>query len=185
MARITLYLEKATVISTISEEGEKDFQLVSNLGDLDIKGHFDIEKIPNTFLHFVHHHYPRFSEKLNLKPNGPVQDSMQFEYKLELFELQNLVNFFDEKVNGFDQTKVKGFYDGVEGRLSLEMEIPRWGYENIGFDDVYVRTNLNQNEGDLQLGVLETALSEDRKLSPISLIGTVYDDTLEFLVHLF
>ena len=178
----TLSMDKAVVTSSISEEGQKDFKFVSNLGNLDITGNFDIEKIPNVFVNFLHKNYPRFAQKSGLKQKGPLQDSMVFKYNLELFELQNLVNFFDEKINGFDKTLVKGNYDGVDGRLSLEMEIPRWSYGDIAFDDVFFRTNLNENEGDLQLGVIETAIGNDRKLSPISLIGNVYDDTLEFLI---
>ena len=178
----TLHLDQATVTSTLMDTGEKDFNLRSNLGNLDIKGDFDIEKIPNTFVGFIHDNYPRFAEKLGLKPNSVARDTMQFDYTVELFQLQNLVNFFDEKVNGLDETKITGSYDGRRNKMSLEMEIPNWSYEQISFDDVYVRTRLNGNEGSIQLGVVETELNENRKLSPISLIGTVYDDTLEFLI---
>ena len=181
-AKDTLYLDKATVVSTISDLGEKDFKLSSNLGNIDITGRFDIEKIPNTFANYLHKNYSRFAEKLKLKVKGTTLDTMQFEYNVELFELQNLVNFFDEKINGFDETRIFGTYDGIKEKLALEMEIPNWSYQNIVFDDVYVRTRLNKNEGTVQLGVVETALNENRKLSPISLIGTVYEDTLEFLV---
>ena len=178
----TLYLNQATVVSTLSETGEKDFKLLSNLGNLHINGNFDIEKIPNTFVGFVHDNYPRFAEKLGLKPTSMVRDTMKFDYTVELFQLQNLVNFFDEKINGFDETKITGTYNGEEDKLALEIEIPNWSYEKISFDDVYVRTRLNGNEGSIQIGVVETELNDNRKLSPVSLIGTVFDDTLEFLI---
>ena len=178
----TLYLDKAVVTSTISELGDKEFKLASNLGNIDISGRFDIEKIPNTFVRYLNEHYSRFANKLNLRAKESKADTMHFVYNVELFELQNLANFFDEKINGFDETRVFGSYDGFKGKLALEMEIPHWSYEKIVFDDVYVRTRLNKNEGSVQLGVVETALNDNRKLSPISLIGTVYDDTLEFLV---
>ncbi len=178
----TLYLNKAIVTSTLSELGEKHFQVNSNLGNVDISGRFDIEKIPNTFVGFLQENYPRFAEKFKLKLNAPVMDTMQFDFIVELFELQNLVNFFDEKINGFDETRITGSYNGNHSKLAVEMEIPNWSYENVSFDDVYVRSKLNRNEGSIQIGVVETGLSENRKLSPISLIGTIYSDTLEFLV---
>ncbi|MEZ4954983.1 MAG: translocation/assembly module TamB domain-containing protein [Saprospiraceae bacterium] len=178
----TLYLDKAVVASTLSEMGDKHFQILSNLGNVDINGRFDIEKIPNTFVSYLQKNYERFAKKLKLDLNGPTLDSMQFDYTIELFELQNLVNFFDEKINGFDETRIKGAYDGVEGLLELEMEIPNWSYEKISFDDVYVRAKLNEEDGSLQLGVVETELNSGRKLSPISMIGTLYSDTMEFLV---
>ncbi len=178
----TLNLESATVSSTLSETGEKHFKVNSNLGNVDINGRFDIEKIPNKFVEFLYENYPRLASKLKLPVNDIIPDTMQFFYTVELFELQNLVNFFDEKIKGFDETKITGSYDGYKSKLALEIEIPNWSYENISFDDVYVRTKLNHNEGSIQLGVIETQLNKDRKLSPISLIGSVYSDTLEFLI---
>ncbi|HFA49994.1 MAG TPA: hypothetical protein ENJ95_13380 [Bacteroidetes bacterium] len=178
----TLNIDSALVRSTLADSGEKQFTLHSNLGNLDINGQFDIEKIPNKFVEFIHENYPRFADKLklNMKPAGA--DTMQFEYVVELFELQNLVNFFDEKINGFDETKISGAYDGYADNLSLEVEIPKWSYQNTVFKDVYVRANLDKDDGTVQLGVIETQLGKKRKLSPVSLIGTVYEDTLEFLV---
>lgn len=178
----TLYMDKATVLSAVLPSGEKDFKLVSNLGNLDIQGRFDIEKIPNAFVGFLHDNYPRFANKLKIKPSKAIVDTMVFDYKVELFELQNLVSFFNEKINGFDQTILSGSYDGIDGDVNLEVEIPKWSYENISFDDVYVRSRLNREDGSIQLGVVETALNNGRKLSPISVIGTLYADTMEFLV---
>ena len=178
----TLYLDKAVVTSTLSGEGQRHFNLNSNLGNVDIQGRFDIEKIPNTFVGFLEENYPKFAEKFKLKLKAPLQDTMQFDYTVELFELQNLVNFFDEKINGFDETRVTGSYDGNAGKLDVEMEIPYWTYENVSFNDVYLRSKLKRDEGSIQIGVIETGLGENRKLSPISLNGIVYSDTLEFLV---
>ncbi len=178
----TLSLESATVSSTLFDTGEKHFKLNSNLGNVDINGRFDIEKIPDKFIEFLHENYPRLADKLKLPEHRITSDTMLFSYAVELFELQNLVSFFDEKIHGFDETKITGSYNGYESKLALEMEIPYWSYETISFEDVYVRTKLDRNEGSVQLGVIETQLNEHRKLSPVSLIGSLYNDSLEFLI---
>ncbi|MCC6725504.1 MAG: translocation/assembly module TamB domain-containing protein [Saprospiraceae bacterium] len=126
--------------------------------------------------------YPAFAERLKLKPAVALSDTSRFEFDLQVRKLQNLVNFFEERLQGFDESTVKGSYDGYKNKAYLEVEVPAWEYENIKFKDVYLRSKLNGPEGSLQVGVIETAFSETQKLSPISLIGTVYSDTLEFLI---
>ncbi len=179
----TLTIDSA-VLSSVwdSERAEKQFKLNSSLGDLSIKGNFDIEKIPSQLSNFVSVNYPAFAERLKLKPTSMRADTSKFEFDLQVRQLQNLVNFFEEKLQGFDESIVKGSYDGYKNKAYLEVEVPAWEYENIKFKDVYLRSKLNGPEGSLQVGVIETAFSETQKLSPVSLIGTVYSDTLEFLI---
>ncbi len=161
---------------------EKLFKVNSTLGDLSIVGNFDIEKIPTQLTRFVSLNYPRFAERINLKPALMQFDTAKFEFELKVFKLQNLVSFFEEKLQGFDESVVRGSYDGFQNKAYLEVEVPSWEYEKIKFKDVYLRTKLNGPEGSVQVGVIETAFSETQKLSPVSLIGTVYSDTLEFLI---
>lgn len=179
----TLTIDSA-VLSSIwdSEKAEKVFKVNSSLGNLNITGNFDIEKIPVQLSQFVSLNYPRFAERLKLKPAVVQLDTAKFDFDLQVFKLQNLVNFFEEKLQGFDESIVKGSYDGFKNKAYLEVEVPSWEYEKIKFKDVYLRSKLNGPEGSLQVGVIETAFSETQKLSPVSLIGTIYSDTLEFLI---
>lgn len=178
----TLLVESALVTSTISPDSLKEFKVASNLGNVDFNGRFDIEKIPNKFTEFVTTNYPGFADRMGLVLKDTIPDTMDFAYRVELFELQNLFSFFEEKLRGFDQSIVSGEYDGAANKFSMEIEVPEWSYGNIAFDDVYFRTKLSGDEGQVQVGVVETDLGNGRKLSPVSLIGSVYADTLEFLV---
>ncbi len=161
---------------------EKVFTLNSTLGDLSIKGIFDIEKIPSQLTRFVSSNYPRFAERLKIQAPAPLRDTAKFDFDLQVFQLQNLVNFFEEDLKGFDASSVKGNFDGFANKANIEVEVPSWEYQNIKFKDVYFRSKLNGPEGSLQVGVIETAFSETQKLSPVSLIGSIYSDTLEFLI---
>lgn len=161
---------------------EKVFTLHSTLGDLSVQGIFDIEKIPAQLTRFVSVNYPSFAERLKLKPTAVLPDTAKFDFDLQVYQLQNLVNFFEEDLSGFDASSVKGSFDGYKNKAYLEIEVPSWEYQDIKFKDVYFRAKLNGPEGSLQVGVIETAFSETQKLSPVSLIGSIYSDTLEFLV---
>lgn len=178
----TLSISNALLTSNISNEGKKEFQFQSNLGNLNINGFFDLEKIPNKFTEFVSFNYPGFADRIGLVLKDTIPDTMQFDYRVELFELQNLLSFFEEKLGGFDRSIVSGSYNGAEEEFSLEVEVPEWNYGNIVFDDVYLRTDLAADEGRVTLGVIKTRLGEKNELAPVQLIGTVYGDTLEFLV---
>ncbi len=178
----TLTVDSALVSSSFLPSGEKKFTVKSNLGTADIEGRFDIEKIPEKFLSFLTKNYPRYAERLGIKQAPVLLDSARFKFEMELFELQNLMGFFDEKIKGFDHTVLSGKYDGGRNELSAEVEIPLWSYEGIQFKDVYFKSNLEGEEGSIQLGVIETKFSEDQALPPISVIGDVFRDTLEFLV---
>ncbi|MCB0521345.1 MAG: translocation/assembly module TamB domain-containing protein [Lewinellaceae bacterium] len=178
----TLQIDSAIVGSTMLPSGNKHFTLHSNLGNVDIQGQFDIEKIPQYVTNFLSSYYPKFSERLRIPNDTLFTDTSRFDFTIELFELQNLITFFEEKLSGFDKSSIKGAFDGYTGEMSVEVEVPEWQYQNIVFNDVYFRSRLKQGEGSLQVGVIETIFGENQKLSPVSLIGTIYSDTLEFLV---
>ncbi len=181
--RDTLTIDSAMLSSTwYPERQEKIFTFNSNLGDLSVKGNFDIEKIPAQLTRFVAFNYPHFAERLKIKPVEPQRDTAKFDFDLQVYQLQNLANFFEESLHGFDASSVKGSFDGFQNKAYLEVEVPSWEYQNIKFKDVYFRSKLNGPEGTLQVGVIETAFSETQKLSPVSLIGSIYSDTLEFLI---
>lgn len=178
----TLRISDAVLTSEISPDGKKEFSFKSNLGNLDIVGYFDIEKIPNKFTEFASTNYPGFAERIGLVLKDTIRDTMQFNYHMELFELQNLLSFFEEKLGGFDESTLSGRYDGAKDEFSLEVEVPEWNYGNIAFNDVYLKTDLASDEGRVTLGVIKTELGENNELAPVQLIGTVYGDTLEFLL---
>ncbi len=179
----TLRVDSAVVTSTLlPTESKKNFSVQSTLGNIDIQGDFDIEKIPARITQFVTANYPAFSNRIGLKSKELLPDTARFEFSVEFFQLQNLFRFFEEKLDGFDESKITGNYDGYANQLYLEVEVPFWKYQNIEFNDVYFRSKLKGSQGSLQVGVVETKFSETQKLSPVSLIGTIYEDTLEFLV---
>ena len=177
----TLTVDSAVIASTLlPEPGQKHFTINSSLGDVDIKGNFDIEKIPAQIIRFITSNYPEFTKKLQIEDKQQMLDTSAFSFSIRFFELQNLFSFFEEKLSGFDESIITGDFNGFTNRLNLEVEVPHWEYQNIGFNDVYFRSRLNGPEGSLQVGVVETALSETQKLSPVSVIGSIYGDTLEF-----
>ncbi|MBI5915810.1 MAG: translocation/assembly module TamB domain-containing protein [Bacteroidetes bacterium] len=179
----TLAVDTALLSSVwLASERKKVFNLQSTLGNVGVEGNFNIEKIPAQLTQFVARNYPKFAERLKIKPAETLPDTARFTFKAEVFQLQNLVNFFEESLGGFDQSTVQGSFDGFKNQLYLEVEVPSWNYQDIAFKDVYLRSKFNGPEGSLQVGVIETAFSETQKLSPVSLIGSVYTDTLEFLI---
>ncbi|MFQ5445533.1 MAG: translocation/assembly module TamB domain-containing protein [Saprospiraceae bacterium] len=178
----TLSIDKASVVSLMHEDGEKEFLVNSNLGELDIKGQFDIEKIPVLFIQFLSNNYPGFAGRFGIKPKETRPDTARFDYEVSFFELQNLFGFFDEGIEGFDKTKISGNYNGYKNQIFTEIEIPLWSYQNIAFHDVYFRTKLRGDEGSVQIGVVQTIFNDKQKLSPVSLIGDIYQDTVDFLI---
>ena len=181
--RDTLRVEAATVTSTlIPGDGTKFFSINSSLGNVEIHGIFDIEKIPRRMTLFLADNYTAFSNRLGIRGKDIPRDTSRFEFNVEFFQLQNLMHFFEEKLDGFDETKITGRFDGFTDNLYLEVEVPSWKYQGIEFNDVYLRTKLNGPDGNFQLGIVETKFGDAQKLSPVSVNGQIYQDTLEFLL---
>lgn len=177
----TLTVDSATIVSTFSPKtGQKHFTVNSSLGNVDIRGKFDIEKIPAQLLRFITSNYPEFSGKLGISATEQVRDTAAFSFDIQLFQLQNLFGFFEEKLSGFDESSIKGSYDGYANKLSLELDIPYWEFSGIGFSDVYLKSDMEGSEGGIHIGVMETQLSEKQRLSPVFAIGMLNRDTLEF-----
>lgn len=163
-------------------ERRKHFTVESSLGKVDVEGNFNIEKIPALFTQFLAQNYPKYAERLQIKPTELVSDTSKFDFSVKLLQLQDVFSFFEEKLHGFDESNITGKYDGKANEVFLEVEVPAWEYQDIQFREVYFRSKLKGPEGNVQVGVIETKLSETQSLSPVSLIGSVYQDTFEFLL---
>ncbi|MAT53263.1 MAG: hypothetical protein CMN32_02200 [Saprospirales bacterium] len=160
--------------------GAKEFVVNSSLGDASVVGRFNIDNIPTLFLQFFETYHPRISEKLGIAAKNPLEaDSSSFEYSIELKDLQHLTAFIDDRIDGFDETAIKGHYDGVEQEMFIEIDIPKWSYANATFSDLYLNMKLTEDEGNFSIGVFETELGNGQKLAPVRLIGYFLGDTVE------
>ncbi len=179
----TFHLDSATVQATRQPQtGEKELSFVSSLATLQMKGRFDLPVLPAVFRQFLVRHHPDFSERLGIVAPPPLDDSVRFECQARLFELRRLLHFLDERLDGFDGSRLTGRYDGPAQSLFLEVEVPAFSFQQVAFGDIYLRTQLQGAEGSIQAGIVHTTIGETRELPPAYVIGSLFRDTLEFLL---
>ena len=176
----SLRVKNGFVRSAELPDGSKELKINSSIGDVHVVGRYNIENIPKLFVQFIETYHPRISKKIGIAVNNPLQaDSSQFDYSVSLKDLQHLFAFIDERIDGFDETSIQGHYDGISQQMSVEIEIPKWSYANVTFNDLYLKMKLADDEGNFNLGVFETQFGNGQKLSPIRLIGYLLEDTVE------
>lgn len=176
----TLYIDEGHIRSALLPGGTKELVLNSSLGDINVLGKFSMENIPKLFLQFFEKYHPRISEKIGIGVINPLPaDSSHFQYSIKLKDLQHLLAFFDERIDGFDQTNIKGYYDGPGQEIFVEIEVPQWQYTTAIFKDLYLNLKLKNQEGNFSVGVVETELGNGKKLAPVRLVGYVLSDTVE------
>lgn len=160
--------------------GAKELVVNSSLGDVNVVGNYNIENVPKLFLQFFQTYHPRIAKKIGIAVSDPVvPDSSDFEYAIELKDLQHLFAFIDERIDGFDETSIKGHYDGVAEELFVEVEVPKWSYAKATFNDLYLNMKLTGDEGNFSVGVFETELGNGQKFTPVRMIGYLLGDTVE------
>ncbi|MEY3053416.1 MAG: hypothetical protein RLY31_3201, partial [Bacteroidota bacterium] len=162
--------------------GEKELTFSSSLATMHMKGHFDLPVLPAVFRQFLVRHHPDFSERLGITAPPPLEDTVRFECLARLYDLRHLLHFVDERLDGFDGSRLTGRYNGPEQSLFLELEVPAFSYQQVAFGDIYLRSKLQGEEGSIQAGIVHTSIGEDQELPPAHVIGSLFRDTFEFLL---
>ncbi len=178
----TYLIDSIALNSEVYSNGEKSFSIASDVVNLSVDGIFDIEEIPQTFVQFLERNYPEFAERFNIASNIPALNFSRFDFKVNFFDTKNLPNLIDPKLNNLNHSKLVGHFDGFKDSVHIDLDIDTLIYGNVMLEDIVLLAKMKRNESDFNLGIFNTVIDEKTKLAPVTLLGLVNRDTLEFAI---
>jgi hypothetical protein len=178
----TYLIDSISLNSEVFANGEKSFSIASDVVNLEVDGIFDIEEIPQTFVQFFERNYPEFANRFDIVSNIPALDSSRFDFKIDFFDTKNLPNLIDPKLSNLNNTKLFGNFDGFTDEVHIDLDIDTLVYDNVQLADIVLIAKMRSTEIDFNLGIFNTLIDGKTELAPITLLGLVNRDTVEFAV---
>ena len=176
-------VDSILISSKFSELGEKLFLIKSDVVEGKIKGFFDIEQLPNTFLAYYHRNFPVFMNKLGVKKPTKDYRNSDFSFDFQINDAREFAKIIDPGIDSLQGVDFFGHMNSIEDELNIELEIPRLKYKNWDFTGLAAMTNLEQSDGHLNFAAGKT-LRGKREFSPVIVFGLMERDTYEFgLTH--
>ncbi len=169
--------------SSFESDGEKLFKISSDILNGKIKGNFDIEQIPNTFLSYYHRNFPTFMNKLGIKKPKKDYREADFEFDFTIDDAREFAKIISPGIDSLKGVEFYGFMNTIKDEVNIEFEVPRLKYKNWDFTGLAAQTNLEQSNGHLNFAAGKTVRGK-REFSPIIVFGLMERDTYEFgLTH--
>lgn len=176
------YLEAMSYFDSL---GNKVFQVQSDALKALIRGRFDIEQIPEAFLQYFQRNYPKFADRLGIKPNRKAINPADFTYDINIIDSKGINKILDEKLGRLQQIKVAGLYDSASDSLMMQLDVPSLKYGDVQVKDAAVTLNLLKDQGWMDLYVTSTVLNDKQTLEPITVLSFMNQDTVEFGINYY
>ncbi len=181
--RDTINIDSVFAASTIDNNGHKSFTVTSDVIDSKINGDFDVELIPEALLQFLETNFTKFSNRFGIKSKGLELESYDFDFDFLIHDTKGLLKILDENLAGFENSTIKGAFNDNTEEMDLDINIPKFRYQNVSFENVILYSNTEKNEADINLGVNKIRFNNNFEIAPIWLMGYVNQDTLEFGIN--
>ncbi len=122
---------------------KKSISLNSDEFDGDITGDFSIEELPSVFHNLLQQYYP--SLITTTKPKTKPQD---FSFNFKTNYVDDLLNFFDSSLHGFNGASVDGFLNSTTNQSNIKIDLPAASYKNYQLQNLQLlgRTNFQKLE---------------------------------------
>jgi hypothetical protein len=153
-----LSFDSLAVTSTY-KNGEQVLSVSSNEFDGNITGDFHISDLPNAIQLFLNKYYPSY-----VKAPAHVITHQNFRFDLETREVDQLVQLFDNKLSGFNDSKFSGSLNLLQNHLDLTADIPRFSYGQYQFNSTSIKGSGDLNQLNITGNVGYVAINDSINL---------------------
>jgi len=176
---LTYAVDTIELASILAPNGQKLFRLNSEVMDVQLRGLYDIRKVPESFAQYLEKNHERITERFNIKSKGDSLGVQKFDYKVNIHDTKNLTDLIDAKIDTIKNLAITGHLDLQNDSIRFDLSLPVFEFDNMTFDDFYVLLEGQGTDSELELGVYHTQVN-DQHFEPLSLVGNINKDTLNF-----
>lgn len=151
---VSLYKNQSRVdfdslnISTHLENNTKVLDIKGNEITGYVKGSYSFLELPNAFQLFLNKYYPSFFPS---PPSSNIREDFSFDFQFG--EVDKLIRAFNTQVSGFDNTRVSGTLNTIQGAISLNATVPAASYQGYNIQDLQLKGSGNFNKIDVSTSI--------------------------------
>lgn len=113
-----------------------------------VKGAYRFMELPDAFRFFLNKYYPSF---FSAPANTNIREDFTFAFQFG--EVDKLIRAFNTKISGFDQARVEGALNTIQGNVSLNASVPNARYEDYSIEDLQLKGSGNFNKIDVSTSI--------------------------------
>lgn len=144
---VSLYKNQSRVdfdslnISTRMDNNTKVLDIVGSEITGYVKGLYSFVELPDAFHLFLNKYYPSFF------PDPPAANIREdFTFAFQFGEVDKLIRAFTSDISGFDQARIAGSLNTLQGNISLNAFVPEAQYQGYNVQDLQVKSSGNFNK---------------------------------------
>lgn len=144
---VSLYKNQSRVdfdslnISTHMENNAKVLGIVGSEISGYVKGTYSFVELPDAFRLFLNKYYPSF---FSSPPTANIKEDFTFAFQFG--QVDKLIHAFTKDISGFDQARVSGGLNTMQGSISLNAFVPQAAYQGYSLQDLQIKGSGNFNK---------------------------------------
>jgi hypothetical protein len=174
------YLMDSLKVVATGAGSDKRLTVESEMLHAEMAGRFNLDELPAVFSRFLERNYTAFFNRMGLPKAKSEPDSSRFSFQLTIDDTGNWPELLLPELGPIRNGRLEGFFSNYNDSALLELDLPVIQLGETVFKDVYLNADAMRDTCVLDLGVFNTLLGPGRELAPISLLGLINRDTLNF-----
>jgi len=175
-------VDEINMNSTFSSAGRK-INITSELFDLNLNGHYELTNLWNSFSNYFHRSFPDYAQRLKMPLTATAPDTNQVNYRLHIFDSENLTQLFVPQLSKIQSLQFAGEYISDQSLFNGTLELPQLMYDSIAFQDIDIDIDLQHSRGKFDLNLAETRLKSGMTFDRFELLNKIEDGIINYAVH--
>lgn len=157
-------------------DGMRSLNVASDILNAQAKGNFDFKDLAPAFQNYLNRYFP-----YRFKPTTAGR-GQQIDFEISLHNPANVLQLFLPQVQSLSDAYLKGNFNSITRVMSLQTDVKEFVYDKIGLYNIQLKANSNPH--DLQFtAALDSLALPGRTLPQLAATGSVFNDTIDFNLH--
>lgn len=174
-------IDSLLIASNSLPDDEMLFQLESDLLNMEAKGHFDLTKVPQTFLQILKTNYPYQTRSIALDIDQNIVEEYDYNLSLDIKDTKNILELAGVKNLTLKDTKINSSLNSAEDQFDIEIETPTFSFNDLDFMNVKMKAFNKKDEGRFEL-TIDSSLVQSMQFNPMKFESVTKGDTIYFNV---
>jgi hypothetical protein len=170
------FLEEVKLQSRALLNGNKQLQLLSDLGKINIEGDYDLPNITKSVIKIIASNYPYLTKTWKID-DTKTYPNQKINFDIQLSESKNFLDLAGLKGTSFSRLNLKGRIDTYKNEISVSTTLPYLKIKDDSLKNLQLLVTSDYKAGDIYLHI-DTTFAAGRTFNPIDLQTNMKGDTI-------
>lgn len=175
------FLDSIHIASILAPDGQRIFEVDSDVLDAKMVGNFNIAQVPDALLYYVKRNFPKTYNRLNIAEKEKIPSPSTFTYRIDITDTKNFTELIHPELDTLKNIYAAGFFDSESDSINIDLFVPEVNYADMTFHDIALQFEGDHGENSLNLEIYHSKIG-NQDFEPVTLSGETYRDTFDFEV---